>query len=171
VGQGAHAHGDGANSLLHIAESATRFSPVEVWETKNPWLLEQVELIQDSGGPGRNRGGLGVQMDFQMREDCYVTAVVERTRNPGWGLEGGQPAAKPNSCALRLADGSRTVFGKATRLRCPKGSTLELTCGGGGGFGPPNERGPDQVRSDIVEGYVSEQAARADYPHAFPDVE
>ena len=63
-GQGAHAHGDGANSLLHIAESATRFSPVEVWETKNPWLLEQVELIQDSGGPGRNRGGLGVQMDF-----------------------------------------------------------------------------------------------------------
>ncbi|HEY2651497.1 MAG TPA: hydantoinase B/oxoprolinase family protein [Solirubrobacteraceae bacterium] len=171
VGQGAHAHGDGANSLLHIAESATRFSPVEVWETKNPWLLEQVELIQDSGGPGRNRGGLGVQMDFQMREDCYVTAVVERTRNPGWGLEGGQAAAKPNSCALRLADGSRTVFGKATRLRCPKGSTLELTCGGGGGFGPPNERGPDQVRSDIVEGYVSEQAARADYPHSFPDVE
>jgi N-methylhydantoinase B len=171
VGQGAHARGDGANSLLHIAESATRFSPVEVWETKNPWLLEQVQLIEDSGGPGRHRGGLGVQMDFQMREDCYVTAVVERTRNPGWGLEGGMPAARANSCALRLPDGSRTVFGKATRLHCPKGSTLELTCGGGGGFGPPGERDPEQVASDVAEGYVSEQAARADYPHAFADEE
>jgi N-methylhydantoinase B len=170
VGQGAHANGDGANSLLHIAESATRFAPVEVWETKNPWMLERVELVQDSGGPGRYRGGLGVQMDFQMLEDCWVTTVVERTKNPAWGLEGGMPAAKPNSCALRLPDGSRSVFGKATRLLCPTGATLELTCGGGGGFGPPSERPRDEVLADVVEGYISEESARADYPQAFTEI-
>ena len=169
VGQGAHLNGDGANSLLHISESATRFSPVEVWETKNPWLLEQVQLIEDSGGAGRHRGGLGVELDFQMLEDCYVTAVVERTRNPGWGLEGGADAARANSCALRLPDGTRSVFGKATRLLCPKGSTLQLTCGGGGGYGPAPERDPDAVHSDIAEGYVTDAVARADYPHAFSD--
>ena len=167
VGQGAHRRGDGANSLLHVAESATRFAPTEVWETKNPWLLERVELVPDSGGAGKHRGGLGVQMDFQMREDAYVTAVIERTKSPAWGLEGGEPAGIPNGGALRLADGTRTEFGKATRLKVPKGATLELTCGGGGGYGPPSERDPEAVKADIREGYVTEARAREQYPHAF----
>jgi N-methylhydantoinase B len=166
-GQGAHAHGDGANSLLHIAESATRFSPVEVWETRNPWLLERVELLEDSGGAGQYRGGLGVQMDFRMLEDAYVTAVIERTKNPGWGLEGGEEAGIPNSGALRKADGSRTVFGKATRLLVREGETLELTMGGGGGYGPATQRDPEAVHSDVREGYISEAKAREKYPHAF----
>jgi N-methylhydantoinase B len=169
VGQGAHARGDGANSLLHVAESATRFSPTEVWETKNPWLLERVELLPDSGGAGKHRGGLGVQMDFQMLEDAYVTAVIERTKTPAWGLEGGKSAGIANSGALRQADGTRTVFGKATRLKVPKGATLELTCGGGGGYGPPSERDPEAVHSDIREGYITEARAREHYPHAFGD--
>jgi N-methylhydantoinase B len=167
VGQGASIRGDGANSLLHVAESATRFSPTEVWEQRNPWLLERVELVPDSGGAGRHRGGLGVQMDFQMLEDAYVTAVVERTESPGWGLEGGDEAGIANSCALRLPDGSRTRFGKATRLLVPKGATLELTCGGGGGYGPASEREPAEVHADIREGYITEARAREQYPHAF----
>ena len=64
VGQGASLRGDGASSLMHHAEAATRFSPTEVWEAKNPWLIEQVELAPDSCGPGRYRGGLGVDMHF-----------------------------------------------------------------------------------------------------------
>lgn len=169
VGQGAHVRGDGANSLLHVAESATRFSPTEVWETKNPWLLERVELIPDSGGAGKHRGGLGVQMDFQMLEDAWVTSVIERTQSPGWGLEGGEPAGVANAGALRQADGTRTTLGKATRLKVAKGATFELTCGGGGGYGPPSERDAEAVRSDVREGYVSEARAREQYPHAFED--
>jgi N-methylhydantoinase B len=166
-GQGASVRGDGANSLLHVAESATRFSPTEVWETRNPWLLERVELLPDSGGAGRHRGGLGVRMDFQMLEDSYVTAVIERTRNPGWGLEGGEAAGIANRGALRKPDGTRTYFGKATRLLVRKGETLELTCGGGGGYGPPAERDPQAVHADVREGYVTEAKAREQYPHAF----
>jgi N-methylhydantoinase B len=169
VGQGAHSRGDGANSLLHVAESATRFSPTEVWETKNPWLLERVELIPDSGGAGKHRGGLGIQMDFQMLEDAYVTSVIERTKSPAWGLEGGEPAGVANLGGLRLPDGSRTQFGKATRLKVPKGATFELTCGGGGGYGPASERDPEAVHADIREGYVTEARAREQYPHAFGD--
>jgi N-methylhydantoinase B len=166
VGQGAHIKGDGASSLLHVAESATRFSPTEVWESRNPWLLERVELLPDSGGPGRYRGGLGVEMFFHMLEDSYVTSAIERTKTRPWGLEGGLEG-QANANALRLPDGTRKEFGKATRLHVPKGATIELTCGGGGGYGPPSERSPAAIEEDIREGYVTEDHARRDYPHAF----
>jgi N-methylhydantoinase B len=167
VGQGASAlRGDGANALIHHGEASTRFSPTEVWESKNPWLLERVELRQDSGGPGRYRGGLGVEMHFQMLEDSYVTAAIERTKNPPWALEGGEEAV-PNTADLLLPDGTSTRFGKITRLRCPKGSTLRLHTGGGGGYGPAAERDPAAIHADVREGYVSEGHARTHYSHAF----
>jgi N-methylhydantoinase B len=165
VGQGAHAGGDGGNCLLHHGESATRFSPTEVWESRNPWLLEKVELLPDSCGPGRFRGGLGLEMFFHMLEDSYVTSALERTRTAPWGLEGGGEG-RPNAAAVRYADGTRKEFGKATRLLVPTGATLELTCGGGGGYGPSSERDPEAVLADLREGYVSDEHARCHYPHA-----
>jgi N-methylhydantoinase B len=167
IGQGGHARGDGASSLIHHGEAATRFSPVEVWEARNPWLLEKVELAPDSGGPGKHRGGLGVEMFFHLLEDSYATTVVERTRNAPWGLEGGL-AGRPNGLAVRRPDGRReSLRGKNTRLFLGKGSTLELYNGGGGGYGPARERDPADVHADIREGYVTEQEARRHYPHAF----
>ena len=99
IGQGAHVHGDGA-SLMHVSEAATRFSPVEVWESRNPWLLGRVELASDSGGPGEHRGGLGLNMSFQMLEHAYVTVVLERTKMGSPGLEGGLPG-RPNSARIQ----------------------------------------------------------------------
>lgn len=169
IGQGAHVGGDGASSAMLHSGSGCRFSPVEVWEARNPWLLEKVELAADSCGAGRHRGGLGVDLWFQMLEDSYVTSAVDRTKNPPWGLEGGGEA-RPNAVTLRAPDGTRSrTFGKATRLKVPKGWTLELATGGGGGFGPPAERDPEAVRADVREGYVSEEHARTHYPHAFAD--
>jgi N-methylhydantoinase B len=168
VGQGANVHGDGANSLIHHAEAATRFSPTEVWESKNPWLLEKVELAPDSGGAGRHRGGLGVDLFFQALEDMWVTSAVERTKTAPWGLEGGL-AARANNAALRKPDGSRTYFGKATRLHVSRGATIELYNGGGGGYGPPLERDPETVRDDIRDGYFTEEFSRRHYPQAFKE--
>jgi N-methylhydantoinase B len=166
IGQGGHLGGDGASSLLHHSEAATRFSPTEVWEQRNPWLLEKVELAQDSCGPGERRGGLGVDFHFQMLEDSYVTSALERTKTAPWGLEGGLEA-RPNGGTLRDQDGGRLHIGKATRLLVPKGATFELATGGGGGYGPPGERDPEAVLADVREGYISEAHARHFYPHAF----
>jgi N-methylhydantoinase B len=166
IGQGAHIRGDGASSLIHHAEAATRFSPVEVWEARNPWLLEKVELAPDSCGPGRTRGGLGVDMFFHLLEDSYATTVVERTKNAPWGLEGGLEG-RPNGVAVRWPDGRREALrGKNTRLHLPKGSTVELRNGGGGGYGPPSERTVEEVLADLREGYVTEEHARRHYAHA-----
>jgi N-methylhydantoinase B len=164
LGQGAHVGGDGASSLIHVSEAATRFSPVEVWESRNPWLLERVELAADSCGPGRYRGGLGVDMSFQVLEECSVTVVLERTQVGAPGLEGGG-TGRSNGAALRMPDGTRTPVGKATRLTVPKGATIELHTGGGGGFGPAADRDPAAVRADLREGYVTPGHAQRFYPH------
>ena len=171
VGQGATAHADGASSLIHITESATRFSPVEVWESRNPWLVETVRLAPDSCGPGRQRGGLGVDLHFRMLEDSWVTTAVDRTLTPPWGIAGGG-VGRPNAVAIRHADGTHSARrGKSTRVRVPKGATLELHTGGGGGFGPAQERATAAVLEDLREGYVTEQHARLHYPHAFANTD
>ncbi|MCH8110847.1 MAG: hydantoinase B/oxoprolinase family protein [Proteobacteria bacterium] len=165
VGAGGHIGGDGA-TLMHIGQSSTRVSPTEVWEAKNPWLLQKIELAQDSCGAGRHRGGLGIDMRYHMLEDVWLTSAVERTKTPAWGLSGGTEG-RPNGVVVHTPDGRAERFGKFTRLKLPKGSTLELNCGGGGGFGPPEERPIEAVLTDVREGYLSEANARKFYPHAF----
>ena len=92
VGHGGTAVDDGPSAIMHHGEAGTRITPAEVWEAKNPWLLERFELRVDSCGPGRHRGGLGVDMFFRMLEDCWLTCGVERTQNAPWGLQGGGEA-------------------------------------------------------------------------------
>lgn len=166
VGQGASIHGDGQSARLHHIEAATRFAPLEVWETRNPWLMESCELAPDSGGPGRFRGGLGPDMVFHFLQDAFAISTIERSKNAPWGLAGGLPG-RPNAGELRLPDGTVNTVTKATGLPIPKGSTFTFRCGGGGGYGPPAERDPQRVLEDVREGYVTEAEARKHYPHAF----
>jgi N-methylhydantoinase B len=168
IGKGAHAGGDGANSLIHLIEAATRVTPTEVWEAKNPFILERVELASDSGGVGEHRGGLGVDYFFEMLESGWLTSTMERTKNAPWGIAGGGEG-RPNGVAIRLPDGSRSTFAKATRRALPKGSVFEVYCGGGGGFGDASRRDPQSVLDDLREGYITEDHARRFYPHAFAE--
>jgi N-methylhydantoinase B len=168
VGQGASIHGDGQNARLHHIEAATRFSPTEVWEARNPWMMERLELSPDSCGPGRNRGGLGPDFAFHFLEDTYVISTLERTKNPPWGLAGGLPA-RPNGGHVRYPDGREEIIGKKTGVFMPKGTVFTISCGGGGGYGPPSERPKEKVLADLREGYITEDHAREHYPHAFED--
>jgi N-methylhydantoinase B len=167
VGQGAHARGDGASSVMHVSEAATRIAPVEVWEARNPWLVERFELASDSCGPGRHRGGLGVDIAVRLLEDAWLTPVIERTTTPPWGLAGGGEA-RSNGGMLRSPDGALTPVAKATRLPVPRGAVFELSTGGGGGYGPPSERDPEAVERDLADGYISPEHAYRHYAHALP---
>ena len=166
IGQGASVRGDGANALMHISQSATRIAPTEIWESSNPWLIERVELDQDSGGAGRHRGGNGLAMDFRLLEDAELTSVIDRTRTAPAGLAGGGEA-RPNRAAVHLPDGRELACAKATRLAMPAGTLLRLRTGGGGGYGDPAQRDPGAVQADLRAGYVSEAWARRHHPHAF----
>lgn len=162
IGHGGNTSGDGASGVLHTSEAASRFAPIEVWEQKNPWTVERVELAADSGGPGRHRGGLGVDFVFRMLEDCYLTSAVERTRTAPWGLEGGGEA-RPNSVTVVYPDGRKVQLAKITRVPLPAGTLVELRTGGGGGYGDPADRTPAAIAADLLAGYVSIEHARSAY--------
>jgi N-methylhydantoinase B len=153
---------------MHISEAATRVTSVEVAEAKNPWIMDRVELAQDSCGAGRHRGGLGVDYSFRFLEDALMTTTVERTKNAPWGLDGGT-AARPNALEVELPDGTVTSYSKATRVVLPKDAVVHLHTGGGGGYGAPAERDAEAVRADVRDEYLSEARARVDYPHAFAE--
>jgi N-methylhydantoinase B len=162
IGHGAWAGGDGASSMIHIGQACSRISPVEVLENRYPWLMRRVELAPDSCGAGKHRGGLGLDMDFEMLDECWLTSVLDRTKNAPWGLEGGTEA-RPNSVSLTLPDGSRKDFAKITRLQLPPGSVLELRTAGGGGYGAPDERDLEAIERDLLEGYITSDHAQRYY--------
>lgn len=166
VGQGAWKGGDGG-TMLHIAESATRFTPIEVWETRNPWVVEQMALAADSGGAGEWRGGAGINFTFRMLADTYATTVFERSEFPPWGLAGGGEG-RANLCELNIAGAERQNISKATGVLIPEGGRLEFFTGGGGGYGNPSDRPVESVRADLADGYITEGFAHEYYPHAFP---
>ncbi|WP_405086893.1 hydantoinase B/oxoprolinase family protein [Microbispora sp. NBC_01389] len=170
VGQGASRSADGASALMYISESATRFTPAEVWEARNPWRIERLALAEDSGGPGRHRGGLGLDLSFRILEDQYLTAGLARTALAPWGLEGGL-RGRPNRLTVEYPGGRAEEFSLKTRIFLPKGAVVHLRTGSGGGYGPPEERDPEAVRADLREGYITPGHARRHYPHAIGEPE
>lgn len=163
IGQGAGAHTDGETDI-HVCEAATRFPPVEVWEAKNPWVVEKMELAPDSCGAGKYRGGLGVDYVFRMREDSFVTVTLERCNNAPWGIAGGSEG-RPNACFFRDNTGQLSPIGKATGLKVETGCAIELHTGGGGGHGPASNRDQQSVITDFVDGYVTRKFVERNYPH------
>jgi N-methylhydantoinase B len=166
MGQGASHSRDGGAPLMHITGSGILSTPTEVIEARRPLLVEKAELARDSAGPGRQRGGLGVDVHYRALTDFHATLPLERMRLKPWGLQGGE-SARANRFMIRDPDGRTTDHLKVTRLFVRRGSVLQVHTGGGGGYGAPSERDPEAVLADLREGYVSEDRARADYPHAF----
>lgn len=161
VGHGGHAASDGC-TMMHIAEAATRFSPMEVMETRNPYRVEMCEFVTDSAGAGASRGGMGYDMTFRVLEDFYVTTAFERTKNEPWSLKGGLPG-RPNGGTFEYPDGSSRRFAKTTAQFLPKGSAIRIHAGGGGGYGDPKTRPVAKIEADIADGLVSLEQARLLY--------
>lgn len=103
---------------------------------------------------------------YELLNETYATAIFERSKTPPWGLFEGT-SGRPNLLLIRYPDGRITRCLKATALRLPAGTRLEAHTGGGGGYGSPTLRDVPAVLSDIINGYISEEAARRDYAHAF----
>jgi N-methylhydantoinase B len=164
VGQGGSARGDGANALMYVSESATRFTPAEIWEVRNPWRIERCALAVDSGGPGEHRGGLGLDLSFRMLEDCYLTSALARTRLAPWGTQGGL-VGRPNELTIEYPDGTVTPYALRTRIPVPKGAVVHLRTGSGGGYGDPGRRSPVAVHADLDEGYITPEHAATYYRH------
>jgi N-methylhydantoinase B len=161
-GMGASSVSDGNYVYIFPANGAN--TPVEIFESDTPLLVERRELLADSGGPGRMKGGVGQREVFKVPDDQYaplppVNLGIQAGRHmhPPEGLFGGKLGAK----AQFLVNGvSGNPFG-LTQLK--PGDVVTIDAAGGGGCGNPLDRDPEKVERDVVEGYVSLERAREDY--------
>jgi N-methylhydantoinase B len=161
VGWGGTPKHDGANATMHLSESIVRNTPIEVIESKTTMLVERLEIRRDSGGAGRFRGGAGIARTIRFLGDGEFLSVVKKTRTHPWGLAGGRDAQTNGFTLFPGTERERAVSTNREPVRA--GDRVLVHSGGGGGHGAPALRSPDKVREDVLEGYVSAEAARRDY--------
>jgi N-methylhydantoinase B len=161
VGWGASYCSDGINATMHISETQTRNLPVEVLETKAPVMIERLELLQDSGGAGEFRGGLGLKRDYRFLAETDAIAIVKKTKTNPWGLEGGRDGT-PNYVLAHLNTDKERRTG-AERFELKPGETISNRSGGGGGYGDPLKRDPKLVSEDVLNEYISLERAKNVY--------
>jgi N-methylhydantoinase B len=161
-GMGARPTKDGIDAV-ETDITNTKNNPAEAAEADFPIRLLAYRLREDSGGPGRYRGGLGVEQVIQiMRGEATISHRGDRFTTPAWGLLGGQPGARWRSVVVR-AGGEEVELSSKVVLTLWAGDQLRVWSGGGGGYGDPLARDPALVLDDVLGGKVSGAAARADY--------
>jgi N-methylhydantoinase B len=160
-GSGARSMKDGANAIT-VNQSNAKIAPVEIIESEFPTRLKRFELIADSGGAGRFRGGLGMRREYINLEDARFSIRSMRHVIPPSGTVGGGVGGKgalivnPDQEAKRLPTRYADYPLKA-------GDVFRLDTPGGGGFGDARTRDPERVRADVIEGYVTVAAAERTY--------
>jgi N-methylhydantoinase B len=134
--------------------------PAEVIESLSSLVMRRRQLRPDSGGAGTWRGGLGQFTEFTNRSEgrWSVSCIVDRTRYPAPGLLGGKPGA-PGEFIL---DTGERPNPKA-QVDLKPHQVVHLNQPGGGGYGDPFSRDPELVRQDVIAGYITPEAASADY--------
>ena len=163
VGQGGFYNGDGVTSMHHNS-AGTRISPTEIWESKNPWLINKIELAKDSCGAGEFRGGLGLDLEFEMIEETFITTVVERTKNPPWGIKDGK-AGRANNVQVIKKNGDKFFMPKKSGYKLDKGDKIIFLTGGGGGYGNPEFRKIEKIENDLKQEYLSKKYVKENFKH------
>jgi 5-oxoprolinase (ATP-hydrolysing)/N-methylhydantoinase A len=165
-GQGACAHSDGKSALLYPTSAAN--TSIELMETRAPVLVVEKTLVQDSGGPGRHRGGLGVRTQVRKLHDdglptlfsVYPEGVGIRTAGLFGGHAGGGVLGvvrDPEGNIVRdCGTGELVTLDRTDRI-------VEVQLAGGSGYGDPRQRAQRDVERDVSDGYVSTEAAAQAY--------
>ena len=147
---------------MSICQGDVRNAPVELQEIQYPFLIERFALRQDSGGGGRHRGGLGVELTYRALGKTITNVNCERTKDPPWGLNGGKPGAVNEALLVRRGGAEQKLL-KATGVPMEPCDQLIFRTAGGGGWGDPHQRDRRAITEDVANGYVSAEAARRDY--------
>jgi N-methylhydantoinase B len=164
-GSGASAGRDGVDVIETDATNCMNL-PAEAMEMEAPIRVHRVELRKDSGGAGTFRGGLGVVREYEILDgEVSLSHRGERHFFSAPGLDGGLEGAKAHS-VIRRAGGREEVIPSKAATTLSKGDRLIVETAGGGGYGDPRARPPEQVREDVRNGKVSEDMAQTAYGRA-----
>jgi len=156
-GSGARAQKDGLDGV-HVHMTNTSNLPVEALEIEYPLTLLRYELVENSGGSGRQRGGMGLRRVYRAEHDCRVRVDGARLLSPPWGLFGGLPGS---TSAIVVGNGAVPLDHGNGALR--RGEVIEVVTPGSGGYGPPRERASADLARDLAEGRIDAATAARDY--------
>ncbi|WP_120504578.1 hydantoinase B/oxoprolinase family protein [Sulfitobacter mediterraneus] len=157
-GSGARPEHDGLNATAF--PSGVMTMPVEATEHVGPVIIWRKELREDSGGAGKQRGGLGQFMEVGAQEgyEFDIQAMFDRVDHPARGRRGGASGA-PTTIAQ---DDGSAMNGKGKQF-VPHGRKVMMAFPGGAGYGDPSQRDPALVKRDLARGYISAETAAKDY--------
>ena len=159
-GTGARATRDGCEAMSWAFNASN--IPVEAQEANQPLIVERFELIGDSAGAGRFRGGCGIRRDLRfLADEGKLTNLSDRQKFAPYGLGGGKPG-KLGRTVINPGPSERIVHGKQSR-EFGYDDVISFQQPGAGGYGDPLERDPQRVLEDVLDDYVSIEAARRDY--------
>jgi N-methylhydantoinase B/oxoprolinase/acetone carboxylase alpha subunit len=171
-GWGGRLNLDGNSAQNHIHGNC-RNTPVEVFETRFPLRVLSYELICDSGGPGRRRGGLAVRRRLEvLAREITVSSMMDRVKEGAWGLFGGGAGRCAAILVKRHGEEVLRTFSDAFGVASPSkfanvvlgaGDEVVIESAGGGGYGNPRERELELIRDDVRQGFVSPELASAEY--------
>ena len=146
---------------------------IELAESVYPIRVERRELIQDSGGPGKFRGGLSSFLAITVLRDAIVGAAMDRTKIGPPGTHGGK-AGKPGRIIKNPGKEDEEIWGgydgrgdwkmsMFDNRPLKAGETIAMAAQGGGGWGEALERDPKLVLEDVLDEYISIKAAEEEY--------
>lgn len=150
---GARPHADGIEAITNASQNLSN-TPVETLEAQHPVRVEAYELIEDSCGAGRWRGGLGVRRSYRvLADEAFLQLRADRMKFRPYGLAGGGPAS-PARNLLETAEGRRELPSKTAQW-LKRGDLVVHEQPGGGGFGDPLAREPERVAADVWNGKIT----------------
>jgi N-methylhydantoinase B len=161
-GHGASVRGDGMD-VAQIHMTNTSNLPVEVMEIEFPVRVERYDIVADSGGAGRHRGGAGVCRELRILTETNVALRSARQKFPALGRDGGLAGTTGSFQLHRGGEPPRPLPSTASEIPLKPGDLLRIVSPGGGGYGNPVQRAREAVDFDVREGKVTPQAARAVY--------
>ena len=133
-GYGGRSDKDGSEALCPVANAANL--PIEGHEANNPILFHRFELIADSGGAGKHRGGCGIRKDVEILcAGATVSLLSDRHRFAPYGLFGGQPGQRGRTVLIR--DGESIELGSKERRQLQRHDIVSVRLAGAGGYGAP----------------------------------
>jgi len=166
-GTGGFDGGDGNNTVRTWTESdMTTLQPIEAVEQLYPMRIERTGLREDSGGPGRWRGGLGLTREVRiLTSGSQLSVLAEKAVLPPFGVCGGAAGATNRFWVRRRGERVQPspLPGKVSGFPLELHDVLLMESSGGGGFGDPLERDAARVAADVGEGYITPRASEVVY--------
>lgn len=161
-GMGACPRRDGIHAI-RSGVGNTGVEPVERFEEKYEFVtISEFSLVEDTGGAGRYRGGNTSRLVTRLDDDSEIIITSDRSKTRPYGVAGGG-AGSPALHVHIPPDGEEHVLPSKINTVVEAGSEVLLQPAGGGGFGDPTDRPPEQVLEDVIDGYISHAAAEEDY--------